>query len=105
MIEPSSCTARMIQRWPFLTQAPCVVVRSQRAFLRVATQSPAEAVNPSARVTVAADCGSFAGLAGVVGVWVSRSRRARSLSWATRSLVGANRMESRPAARSAAQAW
>ena len=29
---------------------------------------------------------------------VSRSSRARSLSWATRSLVGASRMESRPAA-------
>lgn len=100
MIEPSLWTVRMIQRCPFLTQAPWVVVRSQRAFLRVAIQSPAEAVKPSARVRVAVEAGSLV----LVGFSVSRSRRARSLSSATSWLVGANRMESRPAARSAAHA-
>ena len=32
-------------------------MRSQRAFLRVAIQSPADAVSPSARMTVAGEAG------------------------------------------------
>ena len=90
---PSQSTLDTVQRSPFFTQS-VAEVRSWRSLRRVMISSPALARFPSARPTSGPGAGADA----------SRWARARRLSSATRSRVGASMIESSPRLRSARHA-